>query len=64
MKYFFYVEKPLEYSIKLEKDDLDLNIKLYNEYNKQKYEIKQLSKKDNYIGKLISQNKILFDAMQ
>ena len=59
MKYFYYVEKPINYLIKYDKDNLDLNIKLYNEYNKQKYEIKQLSKKDKYISKLITENKIL-----
>lgn len=64
MKYFFYINRPINYSIKYEKDNLDLDTKLYNEYNKQKYEIKLLSKKDSYIGKLISQNKILFDAIQ
>lgn len=64
MKYFYYVEKPINYLIKYDKDNLDLNIKLYNEYNKQKYEIKQLSKKDKYISKLITENKILFDAIQ
>lgn len=64
MRYLFHIEKPSNYSIKYEKDDLDLNVKLYNEYNKQKYEIKQLSKKDNYISKLITENRVLFDCIQ
>lgn len=65
MKYFFNIEKPINYTIEhLNDKEMDLDIKLYNEYNKVQYEIKQLSKKDKYINKLISENKILFDSIQ
>jgi predicted O-methyltransferase YrrM len=63
MKYFFYVDKPDKYSIEYVKDDLNLDTKLYNEYNKQIYEIKELSKKDNYVGKIVKDYKFLFDII-
>jgi predicted O-methyltransferase YrrM len=63
MRYFFYIDKPKDYKIEYTKEKLDLDVKLYNEYNKQMYEIAQLKKKDNYIGKIMSDYSYLFDTI-
>lgn len=66
MKYFFNIEKPLNYTIEYIKDDIEksLDISLYNQYNKVQYQLTQLAKKDKYVNKLITENKILFDSIQ
>lgn len=63
MRYFFYVDKPKDYTITNSKDNLNLNTKLYNEYNYQVYEITKLGKKDNYIHKITSDYKYILDTI-